>query len=80
MRLVLHPKVYSDEAPGIYFSSIVAQEFLACARSNFWSSPRRERTHISDRCKSFTHLRVPRKIRYQFLLILRHQRRRLHSE
>jgi hypothetical protein len=80
MRLVLHPKVYSDDALGIYFSSIVAQELLAAARSNFCSSTGRQRTHVSDRGKGFNHLRIPRKIRHKFLLILRHQRRRLHSE
>ena len=46
----------------------------------FCSSTRRERTHVGDRCESFGHLRVARQIRHKFLLILRHQRRRLHSE
>jgi hypothetical protein len=41
---------------------------------------RRKWTHIRDRCKSFNYVRVPWKIRDQFLLILRHQRGRLDSE
>ena len=58
----------------------VYPQFAACRRDNFCSFTRRERPHLGDRRKRFSDLGVPRQIRHNFLLILRHQRRRLHSE